>query len=202
MNLREPYVQKGLGAIVLVIALVWVVFLTDYLPFSYKRNAAELEKRRNELQRVTSELQRLKSAAENLPQMKKELATIMSKWEALRELLPKESEMSTLLGEVTTAGLKAGIQFTLFQPLEPERLELFTKHPIKLSVVGTYHQVGNFFNNLCNMERLVDISNVKITQVSGGEQAVTVEATATISAYTYNPDSKTPRTTGNKPKKG
>ena len=112
----------------------------------------------------------------------------------LRGLLPKASEMSALLSEVTTAGMRAGVQFTLFEPGQPEPYELYTRYPIRVSVTGGYHQVGRFFDNLCNLERLVGISDVNVVQLDGGEEAITVEAGATISAYTYTEEQATPRT--------
>jgi type IV pilus assembly protein PilO len=185
MNLREPYAQKGIAVIVLAIVLAWLIFFTEYLPFSYRSTAAELDTLKDELQRVAGELQRLESAANRLPQIQQELATLVRKWEVLRDLLPRETEMSDLLSDVTTAGLKAGVQFSLFEPGAAEPYDLYVRYPIQVSVTGGYHQVGRFLDNLCNMDRLVDISNLNLSQISDGAEVITVEASAVISAYTY-----------------
>ena len=63
MNLRQPHTQRGIGGIVLVGVLVWLVFFTPYLPFSPKRTSGELTKLRDELQAVAGELQDAKSLA-------------------------------------------------------------------------------------------------------------------------------------------
>ena len=170
---------------ILIIALVWLIFFTDYLPFSRQRTSMELEELKGELQTVAGELQRLKAAVNSLPRIEKELEMLQAKWLALRGLLPRESEMSALLTDVTTAGMKAGVQFTLFEPGQAEPFDLYTRYPIRIAVTGGYHQVGKFFDNMCNMGRLVGISNVGLTQLEEGKEAVTVEATATISAYAY-----------------
>jgi type IV pilus assembly protein PilO len=186
MNVREPNVQKGIMGIILVIALVWLIFFTSYLPFSHQRTASRLQELRAELQQVAGELQRLESAAKRLPRIKMELAALQRKWEVLRGLLPRASEMSALLSGITTAGMTAGVQFSLFEPGEPEPFELYTKYPIRVSVMGGYHQVGRFFDNICNMQRLVGISQLGVAQLSKGEEVKTVEASATLAAYTYN----------------
>ena len=93
--------------------------------------------------------------------------------------------MSSLLTNVTTAGMRAGVQFTLFEPGQPESFELYTRYPIRIGVTGGYHQVGRFFDNLCNLGRLVGISDVTLTQFDEGKELTTVEASATISAYAY-----------------
>jgi type IV pilus assembly protein PilO len=191
MNLRDSHVQKGLAGIVLVIALVWLIFLSEYLPICYKVDSRKLVDAQTQLQQVAGELQRLRAAAANLPRLEQEIAEMQKKWDALSGLLPEETEMASLLGEVTTAGMKAGVQFTHFEPQPPKQYELFMQHPVRLAVTGGYHQVGAFFDNLCNLSRLVDISDLTFLELSEGEEG-TVEARATISAYTFSKQPLTP----------
>jgi type IV pilus assembly protein PilO len=190
MNLRQSHTQRGIGGIVLVGVLVWLVFFTPYLPFSLKRTSAELALLRSELQAVGGELQRAKQVSEDIPRLEAELVQLQDKWDVLRSLLPKATEMSNLLTEITSSGLMAGVEFTLFQPETPEPAEMYTRYPILVTVTGGYHQVGHFFDNMCNMTRLVGISDVSLKQMGQGLTASTVEATATISAYAYNEESR------------
>ena len=185
MNIKDSKVQKGIVGIIVVIALVWLIFFTNYLPFSSQRTSQQVTDLREELQVVAGELQRLESAVKSLPQIEQELSMLVKKWDALRGLLPRESEISTLLTNVTTAGMKSGIQFTLFEPGLPEPYDLYTKYPVRISVTGGYHQVGRFFDNMCNMERLVGLSDVGLRQLTDKEASGTVEASATISAFAY-----------------
>ncbi|HVP56482.1 MAG TPA: type 4a pilus biogenesis protein PilO [bacterium] len=186
MNLREPHILKGVAGVAILIVLVWLIFFTNYLPFSPKRTSVVLSKLHGELDAAGGELQRAKTIAESIPKLEGELTRMQAKWEALKNLLPKATEMSNLLAEITTSGLKAGVQFTLFEPQGAEPADIYTRYPIKVTVTGGYHQVGQFFDNLCNMDRLVGVSDVKLTQNEKGLTASTVEATAIVSAYTYN----------------
>ena len=185
MNLREPHILKGVAGIVVLIVLVWLIFFTDYLPFSPKRTSVVLSKLHEELDLAGGELQRARTIAESIPKLEAELNQMQAKWEALKNLLPKATEMSNLLAEITTSGLRAGVQFTLFEPQAPAPADIYTRYPIKVTVTGGYHQVGDFFDNLCNMDRLVGVSDVKLTQNEKGLTESTVEATAIVSAYTY-----------------
>lgn len=200
MNVRDPQVQKGIVGMILIVALVWLIFFTDYLPFSRQKTSRELSELKAELQMVAGELQRLKVAVNSLPRIERELEMLQAKWEALRGLLPRESEMSALLTDVTTAGMKAGTQFTLFEPGQPEPYDLYTRYPIRIAVTGGYHQVGRFFDNMCNMGRLVGISDVGLSQLDEGKEAISVEASATISAYAYKDAGSTTGTQSQKQK--
>lgn len=186
MNLRDSHVQRGLAGIVLVIVLVWLIFLSEYMPICYRVGAKKLAEVQSEHQQVAGELQRLRAVVANLPRLERELAAMQERWEALSGLLPEESEMASLLSEVTTAGMRAGVQFALFEPQPPQQFELFLQHPVRLAVTGGYHQVGVFFDNLCNLSRLVDIFNIAFLGLAESEEG-TVEARATISAYTFSP---------------
>jgi type IV pilus assembly protein PilO len=186
MSLREPQVQKGIAMIAVAIVLAWLLFMTDYLPISYKSTSAELEQLQVVLQKEAGELQRLESAAKRLPAIRQEIAMLETRWEVLRSLLPRETEMSSLLTDITTAGIRAGVQFTLFEPGAAEPYDLYTRYPINVTVTGGYHQVGRFLDNMCNMDRLVGLSDLKLKQVSKGEDPVTVEAALKVSAYTYS----------------
>jgi type IV pilus assembly protein PilO len=191
MNLRDSHVQKGLAGVVLVIALVWLIFLSEYLPICYKVDSQKLGEVQTELQQVAAELQRLRAAVANLPRLERELSEMHQRWEALSGLLPEESEMAALLGEVTGAGMRAGVQFTHFEPQPPQQFDLFIQHPVRLAVRGGYHQVGAFFDNLCNLSRLVDVSDITFLELTEAEEG-TVEARATISAYTFSRKPLTP----------
>ncbi|MGD9401052.1 MAG: type 4a pilus biogenesis protein PilO [bacterium] len=191
MNLRDPHVQKGLAGIILVIALVWLIFLSEYLPICYKVDAQKLGTVQTELQQVAAELQRLRAAAANLPRLERELAEMRARWDALSGLLPLESEMAALLSEVTTAGMRAGVQFVHFEPQPPQQMDLFQEHPVRLAVTGGYHQVGVFFDNLCNLSRIVDISDITFLELTEAEEG-TVEARATVSAYTFSRQPQVP----------
>ena len=158
MNIKDSKVQKGIVGIIVVIALVYLIFFTNYLPFSRQRTSLQVTERREELQVVAGELQRLEAAVKSLAQIEQELSMLVKKWDALRGLLPRESEISGLLTNVTTAGMKSGIQFTLFEPGLPEPYDLYTKYPVRISVTGGYHQVGRFFDHMCNMEQPVEFN--------------------------------------------
>jgi type IV pilus assembly protein PilO len=186
MSLREPFVQKGLAAIVLLIALVWLIFISSYLPFSYGKTSEERQMLREELQLVAGELQRLKASIHNLPKLKAEVEDLGDRWEKLKNILPRRSEMSSLLSDITTEGLKAGVQFTLFEPGQPEQQPLYVRYPVRIGVTGNYHQVGRFFDGVCNIERLIGVSEISVSQFEQGAELRTVEAMATLSAYTYS----------------
>jgi type IV pilus assembly protein PilO len=70
--------------------------------------------------------------------------------------------MPDLLRNVTTAGLKAGVEFMLFQPGAPVTSEEYKTHPVKIRVRGGYHQLGIFLSRLANLDRIVNVSELEL----------------------------------------
>jgi type IV pilus assembly protein PilO len=193
MNLKDPKVQKiMLGAMSLII-LSYIYFGTSFLPFSYPVRKAKIEALDKEYAKLSAELEKARKMVGNLARLEAEYDRLHDQWVSAQQLLPEEKEMPDLLRKVTTAGMKAGVEFALFEPTAPTPRDFYTEHPVKVHVRGGYHQVGIFLSRLANMPRIVNVSRLELNapgtaRAGKGKRAIkkisTVEAEFTLSAYT------------------
>ena len=58
--------------------------------------------------------------------------------------LPNRTEVAELLVDVSQTGLANGLEFELFQPTAENPQEFYAELPIRLRVVGHFHELGNF----------------------------------------------------------
>lgn len=191
MNLKDPIVQKTMIGVMAVVILSYIYFGTTFLPFNYpvrKTKIAALEK---EYAKLSTELEKARQMVGNLARLEAEYERLHDQWLSAQELLPEASEMPDLLRQVTTAGNKAGIQFSLFEPQPPAPREFYSEHPVKVKVRGNYHQVGIFLSRLANMPRIVNVSKLELGNFEApkknpkqSKSMMTVEAEFTLSAYT------------------
>jgi type IV pilus assembly protein PilO len=101
--------------------------------------------------------------------------------------LPQENEMPNLLRKVTAAGKQSGIEFTLFKPEAKTPHEFYTDNPVSLKIEGGYHQTGVFLSRLANLDRIVNVENLKLTGLPQEKSGMlTVAAEFTLTAYTLN----------------
>lgn len=195
MNLKDPKVQKIMLGVMSMVILSYIYFGTSFLPFNYPVRKAKIEALSKEYAKLEAELEKARKMVGNLARLEAEYERLHDKWLSAQELLPEEKEMPDLLRRVTTAGNKAGVQFALFEPMGPMPREFYTEHPIKVVVRGGYHQVGIFFSQLANMPRIVNISELVLTEYldkkakksekkGSAKKFHTVEAEFTLSAYT------------------
>jgi type IV pilus assembly protein PilO len=96
--------------------------------------------------------------------------------------LPNKTQIADLLVDVSQAGLASGLEFSLFQPLGESRKDFYAEKPIRLTVQGTYHEIGEFVSNLAALPRIVTLHNVSLTPNSA-KGSLTMNATAKTYRY-------------------
>ena len=119
--------------------------------------------------------------AVNLAAYKQQLSDMEVQFGAMLQQLPNKTQIADLLVDVSQAGLASGLEFSLFQPLGESRKDFYAEKPIKLTVQGTYHEMGEFVSNLAALPRIVTIHNVSLTPK--GNESLTMNATAKTYRY-------------------
>jgi len=104
-----------------------------------------------------------KRQAVNLDEYRRQLETINRQIDTLVKQLPGKAEMDSLLSDINQAGLGRGLQFDLFQPSPDELREFYAAVPVKISVTGSYHDIGEFVSDVAKMPRIVTIKNLVLT---------------------------------------
>ena len=83
--------------------------------------------------------------------------------------LPDKREIPSLLTSISKAGSDAGLAFHLFQPTNEVNKEFFKEIPFSIKVQGRYHQITDFFFQVKNLNRIVNINNVEVKSKKEGD---------------------------------
>ncbi|HIF51617.1 MAG TPA: pilus assembly protein PilO [Thiotrichaceae bacterium] len=110
---------------------------------------------------------RQKKAA-NLNALKEQMKEMQQSFGDMVKQLPNKTEVAGLLIDISQTGLAAGLEFKLFQPGGESPKEFYAELPINLSVVGSYHQFGEFVSGIAALPRIVTTHNISIAPVKGG----------------------------------
>jgi type IV pilus assembly protein PilO len=178
-----PAIAKG-AVVLLLCALV----IGGWYYFNTQDQLASLEKvQRNEKDlRATFETKQKKAA--NLEAYKQQLAEMRESFGAMLRQLPDKTEVAALLVDVSQTGLAAGLEFELFQPTGEIPKDFYAELPIKLRVVGQYHEFGRFISGLAALPRIVTIHDIGITPKGGKSKSAgsdLLTLTATAKTYRY-----------------
>jgi len=150
----------------------------------------------NELDRKEAELrgtfEEKQGQAANLEPLKLQLAQMEQQLQQMLRQLPSKTEMPELLVDVSQAALSAGLETQLFEP-GPEAIQegFYAEKPIKLRMLGNYHQFGTFISEVARLPRVViltmhDVSlkpSAPTSGKNGSPSQLTLEGT--VKTYRY-----------------
>jgi type IV pilus assembly protein PilO len=172
-----PVIVKAVLVLILC-ALVGVGWYFLDIEEQYN-NLAKVERVEQDL-RLDFETKQARAA--NLDAYRTQLAEMEESFGAMLRQLPNRTEVADLLVDVSQTGLAAGLEFELFQPEGEVPKDFYAELPIKIRVIGDYHEFGEFVSGLAALPRIVTIHNVEIKPRRGSDELV-LEATARTYRY-------------------
>ena len=102
--------------------------------------------------------------------LRQQKAQVQSQVEKLEQQLPGKSEMDALLSEINQAGISRGLQFELFKPGQVKLHNFYAELPTEIKLTGNYHALAGFTSDIANLQRIVTIDSIAITQLREGIQ--------------------------------
>ena len=171
-----PGLLKGILVLILCVGIGvgWYYFDTE-------DQLAQLKRVERQEQELRNTFEKKQAKAVNLEKYEKQLEEMKQSFGAMLRQLPDKTEVAELLVDVSQTGLASGLEFELFDPLGENRKEFYAELPIKIKVLGNYHQFGNFISGLATLPRIVTIHDIEITQ--GKDNRLQMEAVAKTYRY-------------------
>src|SRR3979490_3130332 len=155
---RWPLTVRGFFVAVifaLCAAFGWYMFVwNDDRPVLQKAEADELDLR--------SQFENEQQRAANLDAYKAQLGEMERSFGAMLRQLPGKTEVPNLLVDISQTGLGAGLQEKLFQPSNEKSNGFYAEVPIRIKLVGSYHDFGNFVSGIAALPRIVTLHDIQI----------------------------------------
>jgi type IV pilus assembly protein PilO len=177
---RWPFVFRA--AVILLVFLVvlgagiWFTIIKDKLP------ALQRAQEEEQTLRVTFENKQRKAA--NYDAYKAQLAQIEQSFGTMLRQLPAETEIPSLIVDVSQTGLAAGLQEKLFQPQPEIPRDFYAEKPIKIRLSGGYHEIANFVSGVAALPRIVTLHDINITP-EGSDSFDSLSLEVTAKTYRY-----------------
>jgi type IV pilus assembly protein PilO len=179
-----PHQKLILGTLVLAI----VGALGYFLLISGARTERDALFQENEVRRA--EVLKAKADEANLRPFRAMAEALRKRLDTAKERLPQEREIPQVYRQVSELALRSGLGVSLFQPKPPEDREVLTEVPIAVTAEGTYHQMGNFFQHVSEMPRIVSLGEFRMIGIDRGPG--TLRAEMTLATYTFRPEGAPP----------
>jgi type IV pilus assembly protein PilO len=158
-NIKLP---KWAQVLIAVIPSAIIVGLVVFLSIMPKNQ--EIELLRQDIAKQEAEIAKSQSMVARLDELRAENERLKKKLKELEDQLPAESEISSLLKQVSDLGLEAGLKILSWKPATRRNHPsgVVYEIPVSVSMKGSYHRLGQFFASLTRLNRIVNITNIKL----------------------------------------
>ena len=166
-------------AIIAILCIILIV--AGYFLDTSIQNTA-LEKVIAEEQQLRNIFTEKQAKAANLEAYKQQLDEMRTSFGTLLRQLPNETEIETLLTDISQTGISSGLEIEYFKPEGLRPKEFYSEYPIKLKVTGHYHEFAEFISGVAALPRIVTVQDIAIapTDPKGG-----VKLSMELTAITY-----------------
>lgn len=168
-----------------VIAIVFAVVLgLGVYWFIVQDKAPQLSRVQEEEKQLRVTFENKQRKAANYDAYKAQLSQIEQSFGTMLRQLPGETEIPSLIVDISQTGLAAGLQEKLFVPQGEVPRDFYAEKPIKIRLTGSYHEIGNFVSGIAALPRIVTLHNINITQEEKGKfDSLSIEVTAKTYRY-------------------
>lgn len=117
-----------------------------------------------QIDKQNNEIAESQAKAAKLEILKVENERLVKRITELKEQLPEEKEISSLLRQISDMGIAAGLEIKAWKPaaktMHPSGIVY--EIPVAVDISGTYHNLGHFLGGITKLNRIVNINDMKL----------------------------------------
>jgi type IV pilus assembly protein PilO len=146
--------------------------------------APALERVKQEEDNLREVFKNKQKKAVNFDAYKAQLAQMEQSFGTMLRQLPGETEIPSLIVDISQTGLAAGLQEKLFVPQSEVPKDFYAEKPITISLSGGYHEIANFVSGVAALPRIVTLHDINISpEDPSNYDMLTLQVTAKTYRY-------------------
>src|SRR5258708_22961872 len=165
--------------------LLAVIMGGAFYYFWYSDKLDEEKTKRARLDQLQKDIRALEVTANKLQEFEREVQLLEAKLEPLKRILPPERETPDLMRRVQYLAAQSNLVIRRFTPATPVTKDFYQEVPINVDVEGTYHMLGQFFDRVSRLSRLVNMGSIKIHNQANQTASNTIAASAVATTFVY-----------------
>jgi type IV pilus assembly protein PilO len=168
-------VAIGAGVLLMCAAAYYFVFYVDM--------AHSIERAQSQERSLHADLA---TARQNEFAFQRDLAELTERQQRqnqLAKVLPNSTEYPAFLSSLQSVSNVSGITLSAWAP-QPEVLDKFyARVPMRLDLEGRFHQIAKFFYGVGQLDRIINMENISITDPKEVDKDYVVKVTALATAF-------------------
>jgi type IV pilus assembly protein PilO len=173
---RYPLVSKfGVGFIVAGLTAV------AYFLLLYGDVSDNIARQKKQEQTLRGDLTQAKQSEFEYHKDLAELTERQQRQRELNKILPETTEYPAFLSAVQGVANVSGVSLQGWSPQEEVTQKFFARVPMRLTLMGKFHQVAKFFYGVGQLDRIINIENISLVnpKAQGTEIVIKVDCLAT-----------------------
>jgi len=163
-----------------VLAVAALGLFWHQLIFPVSAQMAAMTQRVSEL---TAEVETARAVTARLPQFQKDVQELSIELDELKKVLPNEKETAEIVRRVEQLAVESDLSIRSFTPQATVAYEFYEDWPIRMSLEGSYNNLGLFFQRVANFQRIINVDNIEIKVLSNPDPDRTISATCTATTF-------------------
>ncbi|MGC1107067.1 MAG: type 4a pilus biogenesis protein PilO [Candidatus Acidiferrales bacterium] len=190
---------QALAFLFLAIVLVLAGLYLPMSPVATERVA--VDEANGQLKKLENQVQPLRVFQQRRVELQSEMEALQKQLATLQAIVPEDKEVDQFIVMVQGAASGSGV---FIRKLETEPIvprEYHSEMPFKITADGPYYSVLDFFTRLGRLSRIINVGDIKLTEVKPGESSgsqfrmapgTTVTGEFTITTFFTQPAAQAP----------
>jgi type IV pilus assembly protein PilO len=142
---------------------------------------------RNRTTQLNKQLADAKGLEQNIRTFEEEIEQLKKDRNEMRDRLPEDAEIASLLQKIHGQGKIVGLEIARFERDQMKPEELYVRIPVRMTLVGNFHQIATFFYYVGKLTRIVNVENIELTAGERGRDSTLLQAVCTATTFMYRP---------------
>lgn len=143
------------GLIVLITVGTWFLLIQD--------TETAIESLKSQQLTLDTTYLEKKEIADNLLDRRREMDQLEQRLQDALTELPERKDIDELLAALNDLGKKAGLEIAKVIPGNETPESFYARIPIMMAVKGNYHEIAIFLQEVSQMKRIVNVTNLKLS---------------------------------------
>lgn len=102
---------------------------------------------------------------------------------AFEKILPANTEYPAFLSSLQNVANTTGVSLSAWTPEDEAPEQFYARVPMKLELSGRYHQIAKFFYGVGQLDRIINMENISITEPKREGDDIVVKAEVLATAF-------------------
>ncbi len=169
-------------AIIGVVIIFFAGALTQYVLLKGTNN--KISSTKSEIEKLNGQIRTAQEIQDVALQLQEEMAHLKDQLERLKKILPSSINEAKFLSDIKRYANENGIEILVITNAKPVVDGVIEEHSFSFSTRGGYHDYGNFFAQLTNYQRIVNVKALSIARTKKSK-TYSVGAVFAVSVFTY-----------------